>query len=78
MRYDTQGGDNLSRSLPANPDLPGVLPAVSFQKQDIGFEWKDFTPRLGLTYALGPERKTFCAPATPASPISSAPAPVPS
>ncbi len=59
VRYDTQSGDNLSRSLPANPDLPGVLPAVSFQKQDIGFEWKDFTPRLGLTYALGPERKTL-------------------
>src|SRR3954464_9745630 len=59
VRYDTQGGSNLSRSQPASTLLPAVLPAVSVQKQDIGFEWKDFTPRLGLTYALGAERKTL-------------------
>ncbi len=59
LRYDTQGGNNLNRSQPASTLLPAVLPAVSVQKQDIGFEWKDFTPRLGLTYALGAERKTL-------------------
>ena len=59
LRYDVQGGDNLDRSLPAARLLPQYLPAVSVSKQDIGFEWKGITPRLGLTYALGAERKTL-------------------
>jgi len=59
VRYDVQGGDNLSRSQAANSLLPNILPAVSVQKGDIGFEWKSITPRLGLTYALGAERKTL-------------------
>ncbi|HEX3553362.1 MAG TPA: TonB-dependent receptor [Thermoanaerobaculia bacterium] len=59
VRYDVQGGENLARSQPASRLLPGLLPAVSVSQQDIGFEWKDFTPRLGITYALGPERKTL-------------------
>jgi hypothetical protein len=36
-----------------------VLPPASFAGGDIGFEWTDITPRLGLTYALGAERKTL-------------------
>jgi hypothetical protein len=59
LRYDIQGGDNLARSQPANALLPNILPAVSTSKADIGFEYKDITPRLGLTYALGAERKTL-------------------
>ncbi|HSS49366.1 MAG TPA: hypothetical protein VLX28_10500, partial [Thermoanaerobaculia bacterium] len=59
VRYDVQGGENQARSQPANPFLPNVLPTVSTQSHDIGFEWKSFTPRLGLTYALGAERKTL-------------------
>jgi hypothetical protein len=35
------------------------MPSVTFQGGDIGFEWADITPRLGLTYALGAERKTL-------------------
>jgi hypothetical protein len=59
VRYDTQGGNNLDRTLPAAKFAPTLLPSVSVTKQDVGFEWKDFTPRLGLTYALGAERKTL-------------------
>jgi hypothetical protein len=59
LRYDVQGGQNIARSLRASPHLPGVLPSVSTSTQDIGFEWSDITPRLGLTYALGAERKTL-------------------
>ncbi|HEY0557131.1 MAG TPA: TonB-dependent receptor [Thermoanaerobaculia bacterium] len=59
VRYDKQGGDNQAASHRANPLLPNVLPAVSVQQHDIGFEWTDVTPRLGLTYALGAERKTL-------------------
>jgi hypothetical protein len=59
LRYDVQGGTNLARSLGANVLLPTVLPAVSVPESDIGFEWKSITPRLGITYALGAERKTL-------------------
>jgi len=59
LRYDVQGGTNLARSVSANPILPSVLPAVSVAESDIGFEWKSLTPRLGITYALGAERKTL-------------------
>ena len=60
LRYDIQGGENLARHG-ARPTRcsPNILPAVSFQGGDIGFEWKTLTPRLGLTYALGEERKTL-------------------
>src|SRR6185436_297634 len=39
--------------------LPGVLPTVSYGGGDIGFDWADVTPRLGLTYALGGQRTTL-------------------
>jgi hypothetical protein len=59
LRYDLQGGENLDRTVRANPVIPNVLPSVSYQGGDIGFEWESITPRLGLTYALGAERKTL-------------------
>src|SRR4029079_14819194 len=59
IRYDKQGGENISRTLRASPHLPSVLPEVHFNGGDIGFDWTDVTPRLGLTYALGAERKTL-------------------
>jgi hypothetical protein len=59
IRYDKQDGKNLARTLPANRLIPSLLPAVSVQESDIGFDWTDITPRLGLTYALGAERKTL-------------------
>jgi hypothetical protein len=59
LRYDRQGGENLARSLPANPLVPELLPAVSVATSDIGFTWTNVTPRLGLTYALGADRKTL-------------------
>lgn len=59
IRYDKQEGKNLSRTIPANSLLPNVLPTVSFKGGDIGFDWTDITPRLGLTYALGADRKTL-------------------
>jgi hypothetical protein len=59
LRYDRQGGQNLARSLPANPIAPDLLPAVSVGTSDIGFTWTNVTPRLGLTYALGADRKTL-------------------
>jgi hypothetical protein len=59
VRYDKQGGDNLARTLPANPIVPDLLPSVSVAGGDIGFSWTNITPRVGLTYALGADRKTL-------------------
>jgi len=59
LRYDRQSGQNLARTLPANPLVPDLLPEVSVDSQDAGFTWTNVTPRLGLTYALGADRKTL-------------------
>ena len=59
VRYDKQGGELLSASAAANPFRPDLMPAVSFQGQDIGFEWESISPRLGLTYAIGKDRATL-------------------
>jgi hypothetical protein len=59
LRYDVQGGENLAKTVLANPIYPQILPAVSYAGGDIGFEWKTITPRLGLTYALGESRQTL-------------------
>lgn len=59
VRYDRQGGENRSSRSAANPVLPDVLPGVDYAGGDIGFTWESVMPRLGLTYALGAERKTL-------------------
>ncbi|HEX3555216.1 MAG TPA: carboxypeptidase regulatory-like domain-containing protein [Thermoanaerobaculia bacterium] len=59
VRWDRQTGRNEASSSPANPVFPGLLPAVNYPGQGSGFTWNDVTPRLGLTYALGAERKTL-------------------
>ena len=59
LRYDRQGGKNLPASVRANPVAPELLPAVSYEGGDAGFEWETITPRLGLTYALGEQKKTL-------------------
>jgi len=57
VRYDKQEGTILGSSAPANAEWD--LPAVSHGSFGAGFDWTDITPRLGLTYALGAERKTL-------------------
>jgi hypothetical protein len=59
LRYDIQKGNNEGVTVPANALRPDLLPAVTYSGGDIGFEWKGFSPRLGLTYALGKDRKTL-------------------
>ena len=59
LRYDRQGGENLASTARANPVAPDLLPAVSYGGGDAGVTWNSITPRLGLTYALGTERKTL-------------------
>ena len=59
LRWDRQGGELMDTNVGANPVFPELLPATSFQGRDSGFEWSTLSPRLGLTYALGPQRKTL-------------------
>jgi hypothetical protein len=59
LRYDREGGENLPTSVRANPAFPELLPAVSFAGGGAGFTWETISPRLGLTWALGRERKTL-------------------
>ena len=59
LRWDRQKGKNLPSTAAANAVAPDLLPAVNYAGQDAGFTWSDFTPRIGLTYALGEQRKTL-------------------
>ena len=59
VRYDRQGGKNLASTTAANPVLPELLPSVHYAGQDAGFTWTTLAPRVGLTYALGAEKKTL-------------------
>jgi hypothetical protein len=59
LRYDLQSGETLTRTVQANPVFPDILPSVTVPGVDAGFEWESITPRLGLTYALGEDRKTL-------------------
>ncbi len=60
LRYDLQEGKNLANVVQANPAVPDLLPAIDFSGNDAGgFKWRTLSPRLGVTYALGAERKTL-------------------
>jgi len=59
LRYDLQDGSNEPFEIAGNPAFPELLPALSFDGNDGGFDWQTITPRLGVTYALGEERKTL-------------------
>jgi Carboxypeptidase regulatory-like domain len=59
LRYDRQTGDNVASTVPANPIAPNLLPAVSYAGGPSGFAWNTWSPRVGLTYALGKDRSTL-------------------
>jgi hypothetical protein len=59
VRYDLQQGRNEPSTSPANPVLPALLPAYRFSGSGAGFSWKDFAPRLGVSYAAGKNRETL-------------------
>jgi len=59
VRYDLQGGHNNASTEAANADAPGILPAFQYGGGPIGFSWGNWTPRLGLTYALGDDHRTL-------------------
>ena len=52
FRFDLQDDAALAADVPANPFFPTLMPAIDFQGADAGVVWKDFSPRLGITYDL--------------------------
>lgn len=59
VRYDGDTGKTGPSTITANPFLPGLVPDLTVPGEDLGFEWESITPRVGITYALGEERKTL-------------------
>jgi hypothetical protein len=59
-RYDNQLAKNRPVTAVGNPLAQGLIPDLSFPGNDAGgFVWHTIEPRIGVTYALGPERKTL-------------------
>jgi hypothetical protein len=60
LRWDSQEGSISSGTSAANALYPTLLPTVNFDGNSIGaIEWTSVSPRIGLTYALGAEKKTL-------------------
>ncbi len=60
LRYDKQGVTNLASTSPAHQDRPDLLPELAFSGNNGGgFEWESIVPRIGVTYALGDDRRTL-------------------
>ena len=60
LRWDDQGGKNGAATVNANPAFPNEMPGLDFTGNDGGgLNWTSIAPRLGVTYALGEERKTL-------------------
>jgi Carboxypeptidase regulatory-like domain len=58
LRYDRSTDSVLASSVPAQPDVPTVLPGVSAPAVHNAVVWNIVTPRVGATYALDSARKT--------------------
>ncbi len=58
VRWDEQYGFNRPSAIPANPTFPGVMPALNYPGRPKDFEWNNWQPRFGVTYALGQNRTT--------------------
>src|SRR5262245_51534620 len=59
VRVDYQDDEALASSVPANPIVPDLLPAVDFRGADSGVSFLDVSPRLGVTYNLDGNGKTI-------------------
>ena len=59
FRYDLQEGRNEPRISQGNDTFPLVLPDIDYAGGDAPFDWSTILPRLGLTYAIGEERRTL-------------------
>jgi len=59
VRYDNQKGNLEGVTIPGNPVFPELLPTINFAGSSSPFTWENFVPRIGLTYALGEDKRTL-------------------
>jgi hypothetical protein len=59
LRYDRQNGKALPSETLANAAFPSVVPGLVFAGYDTPFTWTNWSPRIGMTYALDADRKTI-------------------
>ncbi len=59
VRYDVQKGNLQGVTIPGNPLFGDILPTINATDRPAPFTWKNVVPRLGLTYALGEDKKTL-------------------
>lgn len=58
LRLDRQRGSVTPGTVAANEIVPEVLPEVTSAGVDGGFDWSTLSPRIGITWAFGAERRT--------------------
>ncbi len=60
LRYDLQDGEiDATITTPVHPEFQDIMPTLTTERTDPGFDWSSIVPRLGLTYALGEQRDTL-------------------
>jgi hypothetical protein len=60
LRFDNQKGTAPAQAGPVNPLVPEFLPALPSSKEGSPeMKWDSISPRIGITYALGAEKKTL-------------------
>jgi hypothetical protein len=52
VRIERQAGRNLPSAVTANPEFPGLLPAVAYGGGPSPFRWVDVLPRLAASWEL--------------------------
>ena len=60
LRFDRQDGEALPSETLANAAFPALVPGFVFAGYKTPFTWNDWSPRVGLTYALDNSRRTDC------------------
>lgn len=58
LRWDSQEGQNSAGTAAANSVIPEIMPSITFPEAS-GLSWENISPRIGLTYALGADRRTL-------------------
>ena len=58
LRFDHQTGTDTPSTTEANSFIPNLLPTLDYAGGAGNVSWNDFSPRLGLTYALDDARHT--------------------
>ena len=59
LRWDKQDSVNKPTEIEGNPNIPDLLPGLSYPGGGTGVHWNNLSPRFGFTYALDEEFKTI-------------------